>query len=553
MFHFSRNLKLTLLGTFSISLSACFDDVVYLDQNWNEDNQLRTLSYSTSQGSQLIPYDWYLNLIDVETNRPLNSPIVSERLGYLPDYYPDPSSNPDALPIGFVKDVDSQSGQWIGVNCAACHTGQIVVGNTAIRIDGAPGMGDYIGLMRSVKASIDQTLQNKRRFKKFARAVHSTDYETLKIEMQAASDELAGIIYRDGSELHEGGFGRVDAATAIRNEIFVHDLGIEDNHLTPSAPVSYPSLWDTTRYDKVQYLGYAENPFGRNVGQVLGVLGRLDLKNPESFLQSSVRRDNLFYLEQWLGQLQSPVWPEQYLGVIDQQAAQRGEILYAQPDENGYSCVSCHALKSQTRQYPLTDAQANAFGKQFIQTPITPIEIVQTDANALLNFYDPAPIQTAQLAPLLGGASEVPFVNALVGLTRYTVGNLFYSDPELTPLQQAAFSGYRVYADGYTQTPLIPGYLTRPLAGIWATSPYLHNGSVPNLYELLLPQDHRSEVFYVGNQQFDSKRVGYKKDKWLRSFKFDTQISGNSNQGHEFSTMLNDDQRYDLIEFLKTL
>jgi len=76
---------------------------------------------------------------------------------------------------------------------------------------------------------------------------------------------------------------------------------------------------------------------------------------------------------------------------------------------------------------------------------------------------------------------------------------------------------------------------------------------VPNLYELLLPQDHRSEVFYVGNQQFDSKRVGYKKDKWLRSFKFDTQISGNSNQGHEFSTMLNDDQRYDLIEFLKTL
>ncbi|BCE02991.1 di-heme-cytochrome C peroxidase [Marinicellulosiphila megalodicopiae] len=550
---FSRNLQLGVLSIASISLTSCFDDVVYLDQNWNEDNQLRTLSYSTSQGSQLIPYNWYLNLVDAKTKHPLNSSIVIESLGYLPDYNPNSTSNPDQLPVGFVKDTDPVTGDWIGINCAACHTGQVVVDDVAIRIDGAPGMGDYIGLMRTTKASIDYTLNNKRAFKKFSKALKEQDTDTLKLNLQAASEEIAGIIYRDGSELHKGGFGRVDAATAIRNEIFVHDLGVMDNYLTPSAPVSYPALWDTPQYEKVQYPGYAENPFGRNAGQVLGVMGRLDLKNPESFLQSSIRRDNLFYLENWLTQLQPPKWPEQYLGKINLESAERGAVLYAQQDQNGYSCISCHALKDENGQYPLTPAEQNAFGKQFIKTPLTPILIVQTDPNVLLNLYDPRPIQTAQLAPLFGGAQEVSFTTALVTLTKYTVGTLYNAETALSQLEQAAYSGFRFYAPGNSAAPLFSGYLTRPLAGVWATSPYLHNGSVPNLYELLLPADQRSDVFFVGNQQFDTKNVGYQKDEWIRAFEFDTNVSGNSNAGHEFSTHLNDDQRYDLIEFLKTL
>jgi mono/diheme cytochrome c family protein len=553
MIHISKSIKIGLVSMMALNLTGCFDDVVYLDQNWNDDNQFRTLSYATSQGSQLIPYDWYLNLTDAQTGLPLNSPVITERLGYLPDYHPDETTNPDALPIGFVKDSDPKTGDWIGVNCAACHTGQVLVGDTAIRIDGAPGLGDYIGLMETTKAAIDATLENTRSFKKFAKKLNATDEETLRSQLSLASEDIAGIIYRNGSELHQGGFGRVDAATAIRNEIFVHDLGIEENFAVPSAPVSYPALWDTPRFDKVQYPGYAENPFGRNVGQVLGVLGRLELKDPATFLESSVRRENVFYLEQWLYQLQAPQWPESYLGSIDQVAAERGESLYKTADANGYSCVGCHALKDENGQYPMTPREQNAFGLQFIETPLTPLSVVQTDPNVLLNFYDPTPIKTAQLAPLLGNQTEVPFPVALISLTAYSVGKLFYADPELTPFEQAAYSGYRVYAEGYEQRPLVPGYLTRPLAGVWATSPYLHNGSVPNLYELLLPADERSDSFYVGSQRFDTENVGYQTQRDVRAFEFDTSVSGNSNSGHEFSTHLTDAERYDLVEYLKTL
>src|SRR5207253_8739809 len=55
----------------------------------------------------------------------------------------------------------------------------------------------------------------------------------------------------------------------------------------------------------------------------------------------------------------------------------------------------------------------------------------------------------------------------------------------------------------------ILGYKARPLNGIWATAPYLHNGSVRTLYQLLLPADQREAAFEVGNREFDPTQVGY--------------------------------------------
>ncbi len=53
------------------------------------------------------------------------------------------------------------------------------------------------------------------------------------------------------------------------------------------------------------------------------------------------------------------------------------------------------------------------------------------------------------------------------------------------------------------------GYIARPLNGIWATAPYLHNGSVPTLYDLLLPAEQRPRTFYTGSNEFDPVKVGY--------------------------------------------
>jgi hypothetical protein len=80
-----------------------------------------------------------------------------------------------------------------------------------------------------------------------------------------------------------------------------------------------------------------------------------------------------------------------------------------------------------------------------------------------------------------------------------------------------------------------PAYKARPLAGIWATPPFLHNGSVPNLYELLLPAEKRTAKFLMGTKDFDPKNVGYMlKPLNEKGFVFDTSLAGNSNRGHEF-------------------
>jgi hypothetical protein len=100
-------------------------------------------------------------------------------------------------------------------------------------------------------------------------------------------------------------------------------------------------------------------------------------------------------------------------------------------------------------------------------------------------------------------------------------------------------------------------YEARALYGIWATAPYLHNGSVPNLWELLTPAKRRKATFMVGSRVFDPKRVGYVTDQ--SPFKSGTFVTdpnnanGNGNGGHEFGTDLSEAERWALIEYLKGL
>jgi hypothetical protein len=118
----------------------------------------------------------------------------------------------------------------------------------------------------------------------------------------------------------------------------------------------------------------------------------------------------------------------------------------------------------------------------------------------------------------------------------------------------------------------ILGYTSRPLNGIWATPPYLHNGSVPTLYDLLLPPDERPRshriafgepAFYLGTREFDRNKVGYvtqKSDALGNTFAFQThyedgqEIDGNSNAGHDYdNAKLLPIERQAIVEYLKTL
>jgi hypothetical protein len=98
-------------------------------------------------------------------------------------------------------------------------------------------------------------------------------------------------------------------------------------------------------------------------------------------------------------------------------------------------------------------------------------------------------------------------------------------------------------------------YESRVLHGIWATAPYLHNGSVPNLWELLLPARERTTRFKVGSRLFDPVNVGFASDESPFSsgtFVADP-MNGNGNGGHEYGTGLRPDERWAIIEYLKTL
>jgi hypothetical protein len=105
------------------------------------------------------------------------------------------------------------------------------------------------------------------------------------------------------------------------------------------------------------------------------------------------------------------------------------------------------------------------------------------------------------------------------------------------------------------------GYKARPLHGIWATAPFLHNGSVPNLYELLSPYNERSKTFDVGSYMFDPVKVGMVTN--VANFtKFDVSLKGSSNSGHIFDDVknmegvigrkLSEEEKYAIIEFLKS-
>ncbi|HYN20386.1 MAG TPA: hypothetical protein VE078_05465, partial [Thermoanaerobaculia bacterium] len=105
------------------------------------------------------------------------------------------------------------------------------------------------------------------------------------------------------------------------------------------------------------------------------------------------------------------------------------------------------------------------------------------------------------------------------------------------------------------------GYANSPLDGIWLRAPYLHNGSVPNLRELLEPRAKRTKKFWIGYDVYDYENVGFvtqgpeaEAEGWL----YDTNLlanRGNGNQGHEgqvYGTELPPDEKDALIEYLKT-
>jgi hypothetical protein len=132
--------------------------------------------------------------------------------------------------------------------------------------------------------------------------------------------------------------------------------------------------------------------------------------------------------------------------------------------------------------------------------------------------------------------------------------------PELAVHQATLMAGTEHRLKGFHTTN---GYVNAPLDGLWLRAPYLHNGSVPTLYDLLKPASERPHQFYRGYDVYDPINVGFvsnvPREGRKQYFLFQTHtpdgrpIPGNSNQGHEYGTRLSEQERRQLLEYLKTL
>ena len=516
--------------------------LVYLEQGWGPGETL--WYYHADQGSVLMPYEVLVNLEQADNPRPFISPEHLTRFRLL-NQHPTPN-NPDGLPIGFARHQDR-----VGLTCAACHTTQINYRGTAMRIDGGPALIDMIGLFAAIEASLTATLADEAKLARFTAALPGPRRAAARDTLTQTQAWFASYAAANPAPTREG-FGRLDAVGRIINQTirFTSDA---KNCLKVDAPTSFPLLWDAPRHDYVQWTGFAGNSgagsVGRNAGEVVGVFGQVEVQHYETEeaakrgYKSTIEGNALVAMEESLRGLQSPVWPEEVLPAIDRPLAARGEPLYAQ------HCVRCHALLD--RDDP----------KRSVVAIVTDIEKVGTDPTSARNLATaraPSGVLEGAISPKgeRYGAT-VSAVTLLADLvTRVlsaqplaaaqAVVNAKLHKQEKTPKQ----GEHR--EDPNDPSASLLAYKARPLNGAWASAPYLHNGSVPTLYDLLLPATQRPRRFAVGRWEYDPKKVGRVSDGEV-PFLLDTSLTGNSNAGHEYGTGLADADRWALLEYLKTL
>jgi hypothetical protein len=431
--------------------------------------------------------------------------------------------------------------RWLGLTCAACHTGQLEYRGRTVRIDGGPSLSDFTTFSERLVEALHEAAEDDERFDRFAGRVlgskHSKEEaKDLHDQLVAYTASFSGLVARS-KPIHPHGFGRLDAFGILINEIVGTAMALPENYRIPDAPVSYPFLWDTPNLDWVQWNGASHNPLARNIGEVLGVFADLNLSGPPSELfNTSANLPNLVELEERVKTLKPPAWPEDLLGPIDRDLAEKGKVHY-----QALGCVKCHA---DSRPYPMTEP--NPLGRTLIEIHMTPLQEIGTDPRTALNFLQRS-ARPGIFAEQLGDG-PVPVAMLLAASTRKVIAVQF----DKLHLSEAERLRYLDRREDKTPTPQhLASYKARPLAGVWSTAPYLHNGSVPNLYELLLPPARRSRVFQVGDRTFDPDKVGLVSDQGGSEFRAD--LPGNSNAGHEYGVEASDEQRLELLEYLKTL
>jgi hypothetical protein len=568
---------------------------VWLDQNVSTE-RLRWF-YHADQGTRtfLIPHEWFMALEQptipwlLFTAEPrLSETSYLGRFGFIEDTVIPGKRDP--LPIGFAQGTamqDANGAPWrnprskvdmtaIGLTCAACHTGSFTYRGTEIVIDGGPANTNLFEFQNAVGLSLFLTRFWPGRFSRFADEILGKDASlddrmALRGQLDLVLkqyDKINNLEHKVAANSVEEGYARLDALNRIGNQVFSIDLNNPNNYASHSAPVHFPRIWNAPWFSWVQYDGSIMQPMVRNAGESLGVSADLNLLDESRGLfKSSARIDVLHEMELMIageppsedtgfGGLASPKWPDNILPPINMDLAKKGAGLYKT------HCQGCHGPAIDSKALPASEAFAlfkdkkrwikNDAGEPLLDVELVPLSHIGTDS-AQADGLATRTVDTPENLKIKEGG----FGFALGDLVEKTI-DTWYDANNVPPADRNRINGYR---PNQIQAKL--AYKVRPLNGIWATPPYLHNGSVPTIYALLSPVKDRPPQFWLGGREYDPKDLGYVwKDSIKGGFQLDTTKQGNKNIGHEFSDEqgqgvigpeLKEDERRALIEFIKTL
>ncbi|QTD46053.1 di-heme-cytochrome C peroxidase [Ottowia testudinis] len=512
-----------------------------LQQGWSDAD--RAFFYGTPQGTAMYPA-YIMQALEAADGLPFMSRENLEQYGVL---YPEKDlkvpNNPWGWPIGFVADtLPALGGLKFSVTCAACHTGEVRHQGKRLLIEGGQSVTDIGRMggdwMRNFLATDADPARRERLFKRAVELGHPRD--------QIAAD-WAQVMTRTRNEATRGshlaattpGPGRVDAVASIATAVFADGLNNPRNLFPADAPQSYPPLWDIWHFDWVQSNASAHQPMLRNVTEAMGT-GPNHFVHPDGTLKpepdrwrSSYRIQNLYEIEQRLQSLAPPPWPVDVLGAIDTRRARAGRKLF---DNH---CAGCHGIRQ------LKGAAAPTW-----HLPVVPLAKIGTDPMLVLAMsgrrYDASVLGIDRPLSALEG------LNIVAGAVKAQA----YADAGITAEQAPRYDGFGRKAE---LNPDTCGYRPRPLMGIWATPPFLHNGSVPTVDDLL--SETRPVRFASGGNDYDPVRMGLAAKGGPGALDLDTRLRGNSNAGHWFTDdttrpgrigpALSAKERIALIEYLK--
>ena len=549
-----------LIVGIAVPARSADSETFYLQQGPEWTHAVRDSFYHLSQGSQLIRLDWIKALKQPDGKAFMADGLA--RYGFLPD-----SGN---LPVGITV-TGAAPNQSLGFTCAACHTRQLTLNGLAMRIDGGPALIDLQSFFADLDRAVGDVLKEDagNRFDEFAGSALGhppSPAEAAGLRKQVADWYLPyQSVMETALPKEPWGVGRLDALGMIFDNLTGTDLGtspdrvIKENIKLANAPVRYPFLWNAPFQDHTQWPGITPNGNAlfallRNLGQAYGVFATfkpvktarcpsgIDYLN-----EDSADFDGLAKLEIMIRSLQPPPWPF----AVDAKLAERGATIYGVNDGEG-QCAQCHGVAKPLKPWPthLWDVGTDSLERNSIsRTAVTSV----LEGAKLLGVFAPL-AQSDKAAKILLYASLNSIAQKHLNFCRDATLNLPHLDPQLTYQMQMVKQNPAILSAGEGNA-----YEARVLDGIWAAAPYLHNGSVPTLADLLTVPEKRPSSFELG-AEYDIAHVGLALHQpglhsVIKTTGCDTASlsSGNSHCGHTYGTNLSPDDKKALLEYLKIL